>query len=64
MVDEFQQAVWAAKLRTVTGPVESPFGWHLIWVDSTREVQGRPKFEDMKRRTVESHARSGRPEAF
>ncbi len=48
MVDEFQKAVWAAKLRTVTGPVESPFGWHLIWVDSTREVQGRPKFEDMK----------------
>jgi len=48
MVDEFQQACWSAKLRTVTGPVESPFGWHLIWVDSTREVQGRPPFEEMK----------------
>ncbi|MBK6765304.1 MAG: peptidylprolyl isomerase [bacterium] len=48
MVDEFQQACWSAKLRTLTGPVESPFGWHLIWIDSTREVQGRPSFEEMK----------------
>lgn len=48
MVDEFQQAAWSAKVRALTGPVESPFGWHLIWVDSTRDVQGRPPFEEMK----------------
>ncbi|MCL4305688.1 peptidylprolyl isomerase [bacterium] len=48
MVDEFQKAAWAAKPNELAGPVESPFGWHLIWVDSTREVQGRPPFEKMK----------------
>jgi len=48
MVDEFQRAVWDAPLHKLSGPVESPFGWHLIWVDSTREVVGRPSFEDSK----------------
>ncbi|MBK6911797.1 MAG: peptidylprolyl isomerase [bacterium] len=49
MVDEFQRAVWSAPLRKTAGPVESPFGWHLIWVDSTRDVTGRPPFEEMKK---------------
>ncbi len=48
MVDEFQRAVWDAKPRTVAGPVESPFGWHLIWVDSVRQVEGRKPFAEAK----------------
>ncbi|MCB9357444.1 MAG: peptidylprolyl isomerase [Calditrichaeota bacterium] len=48
MVDEFQRAAWTAKKHELVGPVESPFGWHLIMVDSTRDVQGRPSFEDSK----------------
>jgi len=48
MVDEFQRAAWSAKPKTLTGPVESPFGWHLIWVDSVRQVEGRQPFEESK----------------
>lgn len=48
MVDEFQRAAWDAKPKTVAGPVESPFGWHLIWVDSTRAIEGRKPYEESK----------------
>jgi peptidyl-prolyl cis-trans isomerase C len=36
MVKPFEDAVIAAKVGDVTGPVESEFGWHLILVKETR----------------------------
>jgi peptidyl-prolyl cis-trans isomerase C len=36
MVKPFEDAVVAAKVGEVTGPVESEFGWHLILVKETR----------------------------
>lgn len=48
MVDEFQRAAWDAKPKSVSGPVESPFGWHLIWVDSVRTIEGRKPYEEAK----------------
>lgn len=34
MVPAFEQAVWAARLNTVTEPVQTPYGFHLIRVKS------------------------------
>jgi parvulin-like peptidyl-prolyl isomerase len=48
MVDEFQRAAWKATPHKLAGPVESPFGWHLIMVDSVRQVEGRKPFEESK----------------
>ncbi len=32
MVPAFEKAAYAAEVKTVTGPVRTPFGMHLIWV--------------------------------
>lgn len=32
MVKEFERAVYSAALHEVSGPIQSPFGWHLILV--------------------------------
>jgi parvulin-like peptidyl-prolyl isomerase len=48
MVDEFQRAAWKAEPHKLAGPVESPFGWHLIMVDSVRQVEGRKPFDESK----------------
>jgi peptidyl-prolyl cis-trans isomerase C len=47
MVPEFEQAVVEAEPGTVTAPVESQFGWHLILVNETRDVPP-PAFEDVR----------------
>ena len=37
MVQEFEEAVWNTPLKTVTGPVKTQFGYHLIWVHEREE---------------------------
>lgn len=37
MVRTFEQAVFASKVREVTGPVRTDFGWHLVYVESFSE---------------------------
>lgn len=37
MVPAFEQAVWSARLNTVTEPVQTPYGFHLIRVRSRTE---------------------------
>ena len=32
MVKEFEVAVWSTPLKTVSAPVKTQFGYHLIWV--------------------------------
>ncbi len=32
MVKEFELAVWATPLKTVSPPVKTQFGYHLFWV--------------------------------
>jgi peptidyl-prolyl cis-trans isomerase C len=32
MVKEFELAVWSTPLKTVSQPVKTQFGYHLIWV--------------------------------
>lgn len=37
MVRAFEDAVWNAEVNTVTEPVRTQFGYHLIWVHEREE---------------------------
>tara|TARA_B100000886_G_scaffold268463_1_gene192549 strand:+ start:242 stop:529 length:288 start_codon:yes stop_codon:yes gene_type:complete len=37
MVREFEEAVWSIPLKTVSSPVKTQFGYHLIWVHEREE---------------------------
>jgi protein-export membrane protein SecD len=39
MVKSFEDAVFAQKVNTITGPVESEFGYHLIFKKSERKLE-------------------------
>lgn len=47
MVKPFEDAVVAAKVGEVTGPIQSDFGWHLIKVAETR-IASTPPLDDMR----------------
>ncbi|WP_054006719.1 peptidylprolyl isomerase [Cypionkella psychrotolerans] len=47
MVKPFEDAVVAAKVGEVTGPIKSDFGWHLILVSETR-VAAKPTLDEMR----------------
>jgi peptidyl-prolyl cis-trans isomerase C len=47
MVKPFEDAVVAAKVGEVTGPVQSDFGWHLILVKETR-VAEKPTLDQLR----------------
>ena len=47
MVKPFEDAVVAAKVGEVTGPVQSEFGWHLILVKETRLAE-QPTLDQMR----------------
>ena len=46
MVKPFEDAVVAAKVGEVAGPIQTDFGWHLILVTETR-VKAPPTLDDM-----------------
>ena len=37
MVREFDEAVWTIPLKTVSEPIKTQFGYHLIWVHESEE---------------------------
>lgn len=37
MVREFEDAVWSIPLKTVSSPIKTQFGYHLIWVHEREE---------------------------
>ena len=45
MAQPFEEAAFAAPVGEVVGPVLTQFGFHLIKVESTREVDGQPEVE-------------------
>jgi peptidyl-prolyl cis-trans isomerase C len=47
MVKPFEDAVVAAKVGEVAGPIKTDFGWHLILVTETR-VKAPPTMDDMR----------------
>jgi peptidyl-prolyl cis-trans isomerase C len=47
MVKPFEDAVLAAEVGKVTGPVQTDFGWHLLIVKETR-VAAQPTIDDLR----------------
>lgn len=47
MVKPFEDAVVAAKVGEVTGPIQTDFGWHLILVNETR-VAEKPTLDQLR----------------
>jgi peptidyl-prolyl cis-trans isomerase C len=47
MVKPFEDAVLAAEVGKVTGPVKTDFGWHLLIVKETR-VAAQPTIDDLR----------------
>lgn len=47
MVPEFAEAAYVLKKGEISGPVKSPFGYHIIKVEDRRALQV-PSFEEMK----------------
>ncbi len=57
MVKEFSNAVFAQKTGTIIGPIESPFGFHLIYkTDDRMENQYKVQRIFIKKKTSESIA--------
>ncbi len=48
MVPEFNDAAYALELKTVSEPVKSEFGYHIIEVKEKREVEGYGTLEEKK----------------
>ncbi|OXS68441.1 foldase [Lysinibacillus sp. KCTC 33748] len=46
MVDEFNDAAYALPLKTLSEPVQSSFGFHIIEVTEKRDVKGVGSFKD------------------
>ncbi len=47
MVKPFEDAVLAAEVGKVTGPIQTDFGWHLLIVKETR-VAAQPTIDDLR----------------
>lgn len=41
MVAPFEQAVWEAPINTIVGPVETPFGYHLIYKKGEKIIKDK-----------------------
>ena len=46
MVDEFNDAAYALELNTLSEPVKSNYGYHVIEITEKRDVEGVGSFED------------------
>ena len=53
MVPEFNDAAYALELNTVSEPVKSDFGYHIIEVKEKREVEGYGTLEEKKEEIIE-----------
>ncbi|KOY82248.1 peptidylprolyl isomerase [Lysinibacillus macroides] len=54
MVDEFNDAAYALELNTLSEPVQSSFGYHVIEITEKRDVEGIGSFEEEEENIVET----------
>lgn len=47
MEDAFQETAFSLEPNTVSSPIETSYGFHLIWVDSVKNITQKP-FEQMQ----------------
>lgn len=60
MVPEFDNVVFSLPLNTLSEPVRTPYGWHLIEVlerDTLKTVAGRDSLDDNRKPVLEAHSR-------
>lgn len=48
MVKQFEDAAYALELNTVSAPVQSEFGYHIIEITEKRKIEGYASLEDEK----------------
>lgn len=57
MVAPFEEAVLAAEVGTVSGPVQTQFGWHVIKLNETR-IKDAPALEEVRNQLVDDASRA------
>jgi len=63
MVKPFDDAVFGMKIGEITGPVESPFGFHIIKLEAVKRPEA-PNFETVKASVEEELKKSRAARAF
>ncbi|HRO27807.1 MAG TPA: SurA N-terminal domain-containing protein [Luteimonas sp.] len=63
MVKPFEDAVFAAQAGSISDPVKSPFGWHVIQVREVKAGQQVP-FEQVRESLAQEQAQADRERAF
>jgi peptidyl-prolyl cis-trans isomerase C len=63
MVPEFADAAFAMEPGTVSDPVQSPFGWHLIKLEERRE-RPAPPLDEVRDQILEELARQAQTEVL
>ncbi|MDO4617047.1 MAG: peptidylprolyl isomerase [Lachnospiraceae bacterium] len=63
MVQEFDEAAFAAEIGQVTEPVQTQFGYHLIKVEDKKEAGEQP-FEEVKNQIIQQMAEQRKNEVY
>lgn len=63
MVKPFEDAVFAAQAGSISGPVQSEFGWHVIQVREIKGGQGK-SFEEVRADLAREEAEGARDRAY
>ncbi|WP_202845641.1 SurA N-terminal domain-containing protein [Luteimonas saliphila] len=63
MVEPFENAVFAAQADSISDPVRSPFGWHVIQLREIRSGQ-QVSFDEVRETLAQEQAQADRERAF
>ena len=60
MVPEFGEAVFAMKKNGISGPIQTPFGWHVVLIED-RRLAALPAFEDVQDQLKQAYVERNLP---